>query len=185
MAEFLSPLREAARAKEWGWRLVPCGGRNSAFEGFRNAVENGNDTIVALLVDAEAPVNGSARAHLQARDGWVLSFASDDVVHLMVQTMEAWIVADPEALAAYYGKNFQKSALPQTQDLETVAKDDVARALEAATRRTQKRAYHKIRHASDLLKLIDREKVQKRCPHCARLFDTLLNLMASRSTSHG
>jgi Domain of unknown function (DUF4276) len=51
------------------------------------------------------------------------------------------------------------------------------KALEEATRDTQKGAYHEIRLASDLLKRIDREKVRKRCPHCARLFDTLLRLI--------
>jgi hypothetical protein len=91
--------------------------------------------------------------------------------------MEAWIVADPDALAAYCGQKFRNNALPKAQNLETVAKNDVAKALEEATRDTQKGSYHKIRHASDLLRLIDQEKVRKRCPRCARLFDTLLKLI--------
>jgi hypothetical protein len=177
MEAFLSPLKDAVRAKAWKWRLVCCGGRNAAFDGFRNAVQNGDDSIVALLVDAEGAVNGPARAHLQSRDRWDLKSSSDDVVHLMVQAMEAWVVADPNALVAYYGLKFRKNALPKAKNLETIAKDDVAKALAEASRNTQKGSYHKIRHASDLLKLIDREKVQKRCPHCARLFDTLLKLI--------
>jgi hypothetical protein len=63
------------------------------------------------------------------------------------------------------------------QDLETVAKDEVAKALEEATRDTQKGAYHKIRHAGDLLKRIDREMVQKRCRHSARLFESVIELI--------
>jgi hypothetical protein len=177
MTEFLSPLKEAVRAKAWRWKLVPCGGRNSTFEHFKNAVENGDDTIVALLVDAEGPVKNSIRAHLRARDNWDLSFASDDVVHLMAQTMESWIVADPEALSAYYGRNFQIDALPKTVDLETVAKGDIGKALDGAIRLTQKKKYHKINHASEILTLIDREKVRKRCHHCARLLDTLLKMI--------
>jgi hypothetical protein len=177
MDAFLNPLKDAVRAKEWKWRLVCCGGRNAAFDGFRNAVQNGDDTIVALLVDAEEAVNAPARAHLQSRDRWDLESSSDNVVHLMVQAMEAWVIADPDALAAYYGQKFRKTALPKARNLETVAKDDVAKALEEATRDTQKGPYHKVRHASDLLKRIDRDKVQKRCPHCARLFDTLLKLI--------
>jgi Domain of unknown function (DUF4276) len=174
MDVFLTPLKDAVRAKSWRWRLVCSGGRNAAFDGFRNAVQNGDDAVVVLLVDAEAPVNGAASAHLQARDGWDLGFASDQAVHLMVQTMEAWIVADPDALAAYYGQGFLKNALPKSQNLETVAKATLATALENATRKTKtKGAYHKIRHASDLLKLINREKVQQRCPACARMFEAL------------
>lgn len=170
---FLTPLKDAVPAKSWRWRLACSGGRDVAFDGFRNALQNGDDAIVALLVDAEAPVNGAAREHLQARDGWDLGFASDRIVHLMVQTMEAWIVADPDALADYYGQSFRKNALPQTRNLETVAKVTLAASLERATKATKKGAYYKIRHASDLLKRINREKVQKRCPACARMFEAL------------
>jgi hypothetical protein len=95
----------------------------------------------------------------------------------MAQTMETWIIADPDALSAYYGHTFRKNVLPRAQNLEAVAKDDVAKALAEATRDTQKGSYHKIRHASDLLKQIDPAKVQKRCRHCVRLFETLLKLV--------
>ena len=173
MDVFLAPLKEAVRAKSWRWKLVCCGGRNAAFSGFKNAVQNQDDAIIALLVDAEAAVTDQPRAHLRARDGWVIDFAADDAVHLMVQTMEAWIVADPEALAAYYGQEFNRNALPKPPNIETVGKADIAKALEQATRRTQKGAYHKIRHASDLLTRIDREKVKLRCPNCVRMFTSL------------
>ncbi len=173
MDAFLTPLKDNVRAKSWRWKVVCCGGRTAAFDGFRNAVQSGDDAIVALLVDAEGPVNNSSRAHLQSRDGWDLQFASDDVVHLMVQTMEAWIVADPDALTEYYGQYFHGNALPKTQNLETVAKAAIASALAQATRQTQKGAYHKIRHASDLLKRIEQQKVEQRCPSCARMFGAL------------
>ena len=58
-----------------------------------------------------------------------------------------------------------------------MAKTDCRRALEQATRATQKGAYHKIRHASDLLQRIDRNKVEQRCPASRRLFDTLHRLI--------
>ena len=173
MDTFLAPLKEAVRARAWRWKLVSCGGRTAAFDSFRKAVQSGDNAIVVLLVDAEAPVTGLARAHLQSRDGWIIDFASEDVIHLMVQTMEAWLVADPGTLASYYGQHFQTSALPTTQNLEAVAKTTMASALEQATRHTQKGTYHKIRHASDLLKRIDREKVKHRCPNCARMFTAL------------
>jgi len=173
MDAFLTPLKDKARAKSWRWKVVCCGGRTAAFDGFRNAIRSGDDAIVALLVDAEAPVNSSSRVHLQSREGWNLAFCSDDVVHLMVQTMEAWIVADPDTLTAYYGQYFRRNTLPRTQNLETVAKATVATALEQATRHTQKGPYHKIRHASDLLKRVDHQLVQERCPSCARMFDAL------------
>ena len=173
MDVFLTPLKDAVRAKSWRWKLVCCGGRNAAFDGFRNAVLMGDDAIVALLVDAEAPVNGPARAHLRSRDGWDLAFTSDDVVHLMVQTMETWIVADRDALAQYYGQHFRANALPRNRNLEDVARAEIERTLEQATRNTQKGAYHKIRHASHLLKRMNSQNVRRRCPSCARMFEAL------------
>ena len=132
-----------------------------------------------LLVDAEAPVSQPARDHLQDRDNWDLSFASEDAVHLMVQSMEAWIVADPETLASYFGQGFRAQRLPRASDLETVSKADLARGLEEASERTQKGSYHKIRHASDLLKRIDVNKAKNRCPHCSQLFDRLGQVTAA------
>ena len=175
MDALLRPLKDAARVKALHWKLVPCGGRDEAFRGFRNAVGNGADAFVVLLVDAEGPVNRAPpRSHLQSRDRWDMGFAGEDTIHLMVQVMETWIVADPDALSRYYGQNFNGNVLPlRTANLEQVPKADVIRTLNRATEHTTKGRYHKIRHASDLLKLIDVERVQARCPHCARLFDLL------------
>ncbi len=132
-----------------------------------------------LLVDAEGSVNQVPRDHLQGRDNWDLGFASEDAVHLMVQAMEAWIVADPVALAEYYGQGFVVRQLPQSASLEIVQKADLMRGLDRATRGTPKGRYHKTRHAGDLLKRIDANKVKTRCAHCERLFETLDRIVAA------
>ena len=173
MDALLRPLKDAARAKALHWKLVPCGARNEAFRGFQNAVGNRDYAIVVLLVDAEGPVNGAPRSHLQSRDGWGMGFADEDTIHLMVQVMETWIVADPDALSRYYGRSFNSNVLPKGENLEREPRADVERVLNQATDRTRKGRYHKIRHASDLLKQIDVGRVKARCPHCARLFDKL------------
>ena len=179
METLLQPLKEAARAKVLHWKLVACGARNEAFRRFRNAVSNGDNAIVVLLVDAEDPVNGTPRQHLQSRDEWDMQFADEDMIHLMVQAMETWIVADLDALRTYYGQNFNGKVLPRAKNLEDVAKADVERKLKQAIRRTTKPRYHKIKHGSALLKRIDVEKVKDRCPHCARLFDVLGRMIDS------
>lgn len=174
MDEFLQSLKETARNKKLHWKLVCCGPRNEAFQRFQNAVNNRDDAVNILLVDAEGPVNQLPRPHLQARDGWDLSFTGENTVHLMVQTMETWIVADSEALKSYYGnRGFKAKGLPKATNLETVPKADVGSSLREATRETQKGRYQKIKHASDLLKEINAETVKKRCYHCRRLFDKL------------
>ena len=173
MDALLRPLKDAARAKALHWKPVPWGARNEAFRGFRNAVGKRDYAIVVLLVDAEGPVNGAPRSHLQSRDGWDMGFAGEDTIHLMVQVMETWIAADPDALSTYYGQNFNGNVLPRAANLEQVSKADVTQTLDQATKHTTKGCYHKIKHASDLLKRINVERVKKRCPHCARLFDKL------------
>lgn len=184
MDAFLQPLKQAARDKALHWKLVACGTRREAYKGFRNAVEDSDgEEVLVLLVDAERPVNGSAFDHLINRDNWDFSFASEngvrlgDVVHLMVQTMETWIVADPHELGVYYGQGFRTDILPRAQNLETVTKIDVADRLKEATRLTRKGPYHKIKHASELLQRIDAEKVKGRCSHCRLLFEKLGQLV--------
>ena len=183
MDVFLGDLKNEVRKRRWRWRLVACGGRREAYEAFRRACEHAREgEITILLVDAEAPVTAPTPAeHLRTRpgDGWDLTGLPGENVHLMVQIMETWIVADPDALAAYYGQHFNGNALPGTDDLETVAKDTVADALERATRRTRKGRYHKMRHAAGLLARIDPAKARQRCRHCARLFDTLGTAVAA------
>ena len=178
MDAFLQPLKNAAREKELGWKLVCCGPRDEAFRRFQNAVNNGDDEVNVLLVDAEGPVNLLPRRHLRDRDGWDLSFTGENTVHLMVQTMETWIVADPAALKSYYGnKGFRANKLPNATNLETVLKAAVESSLREATEKTQKGCYQKIKHASDLLKKINVQTVKKRCYHCRRLFDKLRQII--------
>ena len=177
MNGFLRELREKVQGSRRQWRLVPCGGRQRTYDTFSNARGHaGKGEIVVLLVDAEAPVTAPTPVeHLRTRRGdeWDLSGVDDDHVHLMVQVMETWIVADPEALAAYYGQRFQANALPSRRNLEEEDKTAVASALNRATERTQKGRYQKIRHAADLLVRIDPAKARARCRHCERLFATL------------
>lgn len=173
MDSFLNEQKQAARARGWRWKLVAAGPRDKAFEGFQHATKQRTADLVVLLVDAEAPLKHAPRDHLRNRDGWDLHFAEEDSIHLMVQTMEAWIVADAEALAAYYGQGFQRNSLPDALDLESVPKRQIERSLKAATTRTRKGVYHKIRHATELLAKINPTRVKDRCPGCVRLLDYL------------
>ena len=173
MEQFLKALKEAARKRSFRWKVVACGPRDAACRLFLKAATEGSEgDIVALLVDSEGKVVGAPRSHLLHRDGWRLP-VGEDRVHLMVQTMETWLIADTEALGAYYGGQFNGDALPKHQDLERAPKELVNSGLARATRRTQKGSYDKIDHASELLKRVDPGKVKARCPHCKRLFHTL------------
>ena len=170
---FLGRLKAATLARLWRWNLVPCGSRGDAFKAFRRAVRGGKGGVIVLLVDSEDPVTAATfREHLEARDGWTIDFAPDDSIHLMVQTMETWIVADRQTLADYFGEGFALDTLP-TRNLEAVSKDDIAAALGRAVRNTRGRTYRKLGDGSVLLQRMDPEIVQRHCCACRRLFETL------------
>ena len=174
MAAFLQPLAEAARGKSLPFNVVLCGSRENTFRRFRDTVDNAdpNETQI-LLVDSETLVTLPAQAHLRETDRWDLSFALEQTIHLMVQVMETWIVADPKALARYYGQAFNVGKLPKRRDLEQEPKTSVEAALRDATKDTGKGVYHKIRHAGELLKRLAQARVKDRCRHCKRLFEAL------------
>ncbi len=178
MNAFLGEAKAAAESLGWRWQLIACGGRDRARRGFLRALENqGAKDVAILLVDAEESLTRAPIDHLQDRDGWDLSSASERAVHLMVQTMETWMVADPAALAGFYGQGFRASALSNAADLEAVPKSDVARDLREATRGTSKGTYHKIRHVRALLGMIEPAKVRQRCQSCERLFTDLKDML--------
>ncbi|HET9620637.1 MAG TPA: DUF4276 family protein [Kofleriaceae bacterium] len=161
----LGAQKELARKHRVAWKLVLCGSRHATFDAFQHASRDTTD-VVGLLVDAEAPVKSAGAAgraaHLAAHDGWSLKGAVDRV-HLMTQCMEAWIVADRDALARFYGKDFHPGALAQRARLDDEPKASLLRGLADATKRTTKGSYGKIKHASQLLAQLSPAKVAARC----------------------
>ncbi len=132
-----------------------------------------------LLVDAEAPVSASSPwTHVKARpgDGWTKpADATDDHLHLMVQCMESWLIADRNAVSGFYGQGFKATVLAAPGTLiETVAKQDVLTKLGQATKGTKtKGPYSKGAHSFDLLKSLDAKLLCKASPWADRFFSTL------------
>jgi hypothetical protein len=94
-------------------------------------------------------------------------------VYLMVQCMEAWLLADRTTLVTFYGDGFHASSLPGQQDVELIPKSQVIEALERASRHTQKGEYHKTKHGFVLLALIEPERVRGASAHASLLFEYL------------
>ena len=174
---FLRSLREAARQRRLRWDVIACGSRGPALAAFRRACDDHPDAFNVLLVDSESPVGASPTEHLRRADNWRID-QPDEHCHLMVQTMEAWIIADVETLRAFYGQGFQDSAICSTQNVEQIDKAALVPALTKASRRTQKGGYHKIHHAGRLLGLLDAAVVRSKARHCERLFATLTKVIA-------
>jgi hypothetical protein len=99
----------------------------------------------------------------------------------MVCTVEAWLIADPDALAEYYGKGFRRGALPKHDDIEAVPKEQLYQSLDRATAETQKGKYKKIQHCADLLGRLNPDRVRRRASHCDLLFKTLESQISGSS----
>lgn len=179
MSAFLKPLVDLARQRHFRWSITSCGGRDQALDAFSDALKKEPEKFNLLLVDSEDAVTASPCAHLEQRDRWNLDGALEDQVHLMAQCMETWLVADPEALADYYGQGFNANALPRRINLEDEPKTQIFAELESATRQTQKGSYGKIKQAGRLLALVSQEKAKTRCHHCERLFTVVASRIKS------
>ena len=156
--------------------VVACGGRGNAYEDFRIALRHARtDEFPVLLVDSEDAVTAAPWQHLKSRDNWDRpDGAEDDQVHLMVQCMETWFLADHGQLAKYFGQGFREKALPGNVRIEEISKKTVFHALASATQDTKtKGRYDKGSHSLKVLALIDPEKVAGVSPHARHLFDTL------------
>jgi hypothetical protein len=115
------------------------GGRGDTFKAFRLArrlKRHPPEEPVLLLIDAEAPVSDVHRPweHLKQRDNWDADGVPDADVLLMVQVMETWMLADPNALRAVFPHKLDDSKLPAPGlGLEGLTNAQVYRALAQAT----------------------------------------------------
>jgi len=169
-------------------RVVACGSRTEAFDSFCTAITHGEESL--LLVDSEAAVPDACQqpadnpmawkpwTHLRLRpgDGWTPPEAASDAdCHLMAQCMETWFLADRDTLARFFGHGFRTKDLPDAANpIESVAKTEIYRALERATRDCKtKNAYGKGEHSFKLLAAIDPAKVTATSPWAKRFVDSL------------
>ncbi|MCD6216243.1 DUF4276 family protein [bacterium] len=156
-----------------------CGPRGTAHRDFCDATKKKTSTFNILLVDSEVPVSpgNTTWQHLESSDNWDNCGTSDDHCHLMVQTMEAWIIADVKALKAFYGDKFVIKHVSHLGNIEKISKPDLLKALKDATYKVPKKSgtgtYHKGRHPRKLLSLLDPFVVRSKAPHCDRLFRVL------------
>ena len=178
-SRFLEPARETARGQEVRWIITMCGSREQTYRAFERATRVHAGESVFLLVDSDQQVKGTPREHLSSGDTrWNLAFASDSQCHLMVEVMESWFLADPGALAAFYGRDFAAGQIPSRVNVEEIPKQDVYSALDRSTRKTRKGKYDKADHGHLILRSLDPERVRARAPHCDRLFKALAEALA-------
>ena len=157
-------------------KVVRCGDRARAFRRFSDAVKKaGRDEIIILLVDSEGQVkeDQSTWEYLRDNDGWRTPAGADDnQAYLMVQAMEAWLMADRDALREYFGQGFNENRLPGQSDPEQIPKNMLESSLKDASSRCC-RQYAKGTVSFEILGRVDAGKVEERCSHAKALFDYL------------
>ncbi len=159
-------------------RIVACGGRREAFDQFCTAIDGG-ESLALLLVDSEAPVGQEdpwQHVAQRAGDQWLKpAGATAEQLHLMVQCMEAWFLADRRALGDFFGQGFNGSVLPPGSCVqEEVGKEDLYRKLKQATRNTKtKGSYGKGEHSFKLLARLDPDLIRQASPWAERFFVSL------------
>jgi len=160
-------------------RVVRGKGRVQTFDMFLTALGNPRPSeLPLLLVDSEDPVapGHTVWQHLKARDNWERpNGTADDRAFLMVQVMETWFLADRTLLREYFGSALREQHLREWPVLEVLTKDTVINALVHATAGCSK-PYSKGKVSYELLKKLNPESVQTRCPHAKALLDRLKNL---------
>lgn len=161
-------------------KVIACGGRSQAFEDFRDGIRNHPDALCLLLVDSEAPVveGRSTWDHVRQRvgDGWTRPEGiGDDQLFFMAQAMEAWLIADVDALARFYGQRFRVQDIPTRANVEEVAKRDLFEALKKATRET--RGYAKSDGFVLIGKLCPKTVCERSPVHARRFFARLSEAM--------
>ena len=118
-------------------KVVRCGDRARAFRRFSDTVRKaGGDEINVLLVDSKGPVkeDQSTWEYLRDNDGWRQPDGADDNhAYLMVQAMEAWLVADRDALRGYFGQGFNENRLTGQSDPEQIPPNRLESSLEDAS----------------------------------------------------
>jgi hypothetical protein len=199
-------LFEKAGVKKGSFEIIASGSRLDAYKDFKNALNAGH-TDAILLVDSEEQVRIIASAansrrldfdrtrsptaigrsvrpwqHLRERvgDDWDQpAGATNRQVHFMVACMEAWFLADKDALAAYYRgphrrEQFNEATLPSRPDIEGLSKTEVMAALSRATRPNQSKKEYtdksKGAHSFKILATLDPEKIARASYHAQRLF---------------
>ena len=170
-----------ATKKRIRFDVVMGGGKNKAHEHFTKTYLKHPQVCCMLLIDADSKPDDLTKpwVHAFKQHNMDRGEATDKDCHLMVMTIESWLLCDPKALAEYYGKNFKPNGLPKPAQVEQVPKATQEAELKRATADTQKESYHKIRHAADLLAKVDPKELLEHSKSFKRFVQTLEDWIAA------
>lgn len=169
--QFLQPLADLAKNRRIRFRCVSGGSGATTFDKFAKPLPEQAGALRILLIDSEGPVNDVARPWGALPQLTRPQWATDGHCYLIVQCVETWLLADPDALRAHYDRPkpcFRPDRIRAWPALERIPKSTVQTALEEATAGCGAKAYG---HADGnlLIAIVDRQKLMN-LPSVARLF---------------
>ena len=98
----------------------------------------------------------------------------EDSIFYMIQEMESWFLSQPEILDNFFGDGLSgkkiSSKIPKKKTSEIL---NPAELLLSITKNSKRGTYHKIKHAVELLKLLDACQLEKDFPDFKRLIEKL------------
>ena len=150
-------------------RIILGGGKSQTIKKFKNNKFEGN--LFLLLIDLdkieeEIPNDLAEYGLVNHKEN----------VFYMVQEMENWFLSQPNILDKFYGKDengkhiSQKTSKRKAADIPNPDEE-----LKNLTKNSKRGAYHKIKHAVELLKGLDASQLAKDFPEFNRLIDRLRN----------
>ncbi len=159
---FLKEIVDAARGQRCRFQLIEANG--TPIQDFIDALNTHTDawTWNVLLLDSEEPREADIRKKQ-------LGNCDQDSVFWMVRIMESWFLADVDALKTVF-KGLSEASVRGNPNVEEIPKADVLGRLNKAANGE----YHKVKHGTKLLELIDPAKVRKAAPDCDRMFRLVL-----------
>lgn len=158
---FLGEIVEASRSKRCRLQLVEAEG--TPIQDFRDALKTHPDACNVLLLDWEEKDEATIRKR-------GLEGCDPESIFWMVQIMESWFLADDDALKTLFKGSLTKG----NPKVEEIPKEDVMERLNKAANGE----YHKVKHGTKLLELIDPAIVRKAAPNCERMFSVILGKLA-------
>lgn len=135
-------------------KIILGGGKTFTIDKFKNNKLQADMSL--LLIDLDKPEN---EIENDLKENNLVNSRED--VFYMIQEMESWFLSQPEILDFFYGKDLNHKLISEkiikknAQDFSNP--DDELKKL---TRNTKRGEYHKIKHAIELLKLLDAKKLQ-------------------------
>jgi Domain of unknown function (DUF4276) len=149
-------------------RIILGDGKNQAIDKFKNNRLECDKSLLLIDLDRESSF---IDADLQEHE---LTHQRENVFY-MVQEMEAWFLSQPSILDTFYGKDDNGKLISEKlvkRKASEIPNPD--QLLEELTKNSKKRKYHKVKHAVELLKLLDASKLENEFPDFKRLIEYLV-----------